>query len=95
MATPLGVAGEEMLPHCVTPQGCRAQVTPLPAGSFVTVATILGTVPLNSTLLEAGVTVTTIARTVMVSEAEATGSDTEVAVRVTGKSLAGGVGGAV
>lgn len=67
----------------------------MPAGSFVTVATMLGTVPLNSTLLEAGVTVTTIARTVMVSEAEATGSDTEVAVRVTGKSLAGGVGGAV
>ena len=67
----------------------------MPAGSFITVPTILGTVLPNCTLAEGGVTLTAIARTVIVSEADATGSATEVAVRVTGKSLAGGVGGAV
>ena len=70
-------------------------MTPLPAGSFTTVATMLGTPPPNCTVLAGAVTFTTIARTVTVSEAEAIGSATDVAVRVTGKSLAGGVGGAV
>ena len=53
------------------------------------------TVSANCTLVVGAVTFTAMARTLIVSEDEATGSSTEVAVRVTGRSLAGGVGGAV
>lgn len=55
----------------------------------------MGTLSPNCTLLAAGVTVTVMARTVMVSEAEAAGSATELAVKVTGMSAAGASGGAV
>ena len=55
----------------------------------------MGTLPPNCTVVAGAATFTAIARTVTVSEAVATGSATEVALRVTGKSLAGGVGGAV
>ncbi len=95
MGAPLAVAVGEMLPHCGTPHGCMDQVTPLFAGSLLTVATILGTVWANCTVAAGAVTDTEIASTVMTIEDCAAGSATEVAVTVTGKSAGGGVGGAV
>lgn len=95
MAPPLGVAGKEILPHCAAPQGWSAQVTPLPAGSLFTVATMLGTVSANETVLAGAVMATAMASTVTVIEVAAAGSAKDVAVIVTGVSALGGAGGAV
>ncbi len=95
VGAPLAVAVGEMLPHCGTPHAGMDQVTPLFAGSSLTVATILGTVWANCTVDAGAVTITEIALTVTTIEVCAAGSATEVAVTVTDKSADGGVGGAV
>jgi len=86
-----------MLPHCGTPQGNIAQVTPWWDGSLFTVATMFGTVPPAGTLVvfAGAVTDTEIARTVIVTDADTIGLATETAVIVTGKSPDGGVAGAM
>jgi len=79
------------------PQGAGEQdtdqVTPLLARSLPTVA-VIGAVVVPSTLPGLCVMFTVIAETVTLTEAVALESATELAVRVTCKSLAGG-GGAV
>jgi len=84
-----------MLPHCATPQGNIAQVTPWCDGSLLTVATMFGTVLPANTVLAGGVTNTEIARTVIVTDADTIGLATETAVIVTSKSADGGVEGAM
>jgi hypothetical protein len=94
VATPLAVTVGE-----TAPQGAREhdtiQVTPLFAGSFVTVAVNCAVAP-ACTAAVLGVTETVIpAGTVTVADADAEVSATEVAVMVTVNLLAGGVAGAV
>ena len=80
------------------PQGVAehdtVQVTPLFAGSLVTVAVNFAVAP-ACTVAMLGVTETAIAGITMVAKADADVLVTEVAVMVTIKSLAGGVVGAV
>jgi len=95
VATPLAVAVGETVPHCAVEHD-TVQVTPLFAGSFVTVA-VKCAMPPGCTVPVSAETETAIAGTVtvMVAEPDADVSATEVAVTVTVKSLAGGVVGAV
>jgi hypothetical protein len=72
-----------------------AHFTPLLNGSLFTVATMFATVPPACTEVAGAVIDNEIASTVIVTDADATGSATEVAVMVTCKSVVGGVGGAV
>jgi len=83
-------AGEHEVPFWVS-----FQVTPPLLGSLATVA-VNCCVVLSATLAEAGATDTEIgAVTVTVADIDFVGSDTEVAVTVTVRLLAGGVDGAV
>ena len=81
--------GEHGFPLCVS-----AQLTPPVLGSLATVGVIC-CVALTTTLAEVGETETEMAGTLMVAEADFVASATEVAVRVTIRSLAGGLDGAV
>ncbi len=78
--------GEQAVPLCV-----KVHVTPLLAGSFVTVA-VNCWVALTVTVGFVGEMLTLMAGTVIVVEADLLGSATEVAVMVTVKLLAGGPG---
>ena len=93
VAVPLDVAVGETLPHDVAEHD-TVHVTPLLLGSLPTVVVNCAVVP-ASTVAEAGTTDTVIVGTSMAAEANDMGSATEVAVRVTVKSLAGRVLGAV
>lgn len=81
--------GEHDVPLCV-----KVQVTPAVVGSLETVA-VKGCVVLITTDGEFGATDTVIAGTVIVAEPVFVASAAETAVRVTVKSLDGGVDGAV
>lgn len=75
--------------------GERVQVTPLLAGSGLTVAVNDCVLPASTGRGLAGVMETTTVGTVMVTEADFDASVTEVAVIVTVRPLAGGVAGAL
>ena len=81
--------GEQAVPPCVS-----IHVTPLFAGSLATVAVNCSAVVSGNSAL-AGVTETVTAEKVTVTAFDTKVLNTEVAVMVTAKSLAGGVGGAV
>jgi hypothetical protein len=87
-----------MLPHGVAEQD-NVQVTPLFAESFVTVAVNCAVLPTCTVAvlgaMETVIGGTVLAGTVIVAEADLVGSAAEVAVRITFRSLAGGVVGAV
>lgn len=94
VAIPLAVAAGK-----TDPQGAAGhvttQVTPLFAGSLVTVAVNFAVAP-DCTVAVRGVTETAIPTgTVMVADADAEVSATEMALMVTVKSAAGGMVGAV
>jgi hypothetical protein len=74
--------------------GEMLQLTPLLPGSFLTVA-VRGCVPPAGTPTGSGATTTVIDRTMMFAEADFDVSETDVAVMVTARSLAGGVAGAL
>jgi hypothetical protein len=94
VATPLAVAVGKTVPQDAAEHD-TVQVTPLFAGSLVTVA-VKFAVPLVCTLAVLGEIETAMAAgTVMVAEADAEVLATEVAVIVTVKLAAGGVVGAV
>jgi hypothetical protein len=83
-------AGEHAVPFCVS-----TQFTPALLGSYVTVTmncwvALMGIIPLGGETAD-----TRMAGTVMSADADWVASATEVAVRMTLKSLAGGVFGAV
>jgi len=80
-------------PHWATEQ-VTLQVTPLAAGSLVTVAVNCPVAP-DWTVAVAGATATVIAGTVIVAEPDFVVSDTDFAVIVTVRLLAGGAVGAV
>lgn len=78
-----------------TPPPCEsAQVTPALAGSFEAVA-VKFCVVLITTVADVGETETVMAGTVIVAEPDFVASALETAVRVTVRSLSGGVAGAV
>jgi len=94
MGVPLGEVGDDSVPHVgeqAVPLCVNVHVTPLFAGSFVTVA-VKFCVALTTTLAEFGETETVMAGTVMLVEADLVGSATALAVMVTVKLLAGGPG---
>jgi hypothetical protein len=94
VATPLPVAVGKTVPQGAGEHD-TVHVTPLFAGSLVTVAVNFAVAP-ACTVAVLGVTETTIpAGTLMVAEFDADVLATEVAVMVTVKLLAGGVAGAV
>ena len=85
VAVPLFVEAGEMLPQADAqrvPLCVSVQVTPLFAGSFVTVG-VNCCVPLTTTEAVGGVTETRSGATVTISEADLVMSDAEVAVTVT------------
>jgi hypothetical protein len=83
-----------MLPHCVAEHD-KDHVTPLFAGSLVTVAVNFDVAPPCTVPVLGRTETPTPAGTVMVAEAAAEVLATEVAVMVTVKVLVGGVIGAV
>jgi len=93
VATPLAVAVGETVPQGVGVQD-TVQVTPLFAGSLLTVAVNCAVAP-ACTVAELGATETVVPGTVMIAEFVTEVLATEVAVMVTDKSPAGGVVGAV
>ena len=93
VAAPLAVAVGETVPHGVGEHD-TVQVTPLFAGSLLTVA-VNCAVAAACTVAELGVTETVVPGTVMIAAFNTEVLATEVAVRVTVKLLAGGVAGAV
>jgi hypothetical protein len=95
VATPLGVAGGETVPHGVGEHD-TVQVTPLFAESLVTVAVNCDVAPACTvSVLGVTETETVLAGIVMVAEAAFDESATEVAVIVTVKAAESGVVGAV
>jgi hypothetical protein len=93
VAVPLGVVVGATEPHWAT-EHVTPQVTPLVAGSFVTVAVNCPVAP-ASTVAVAGATATAMAGIVIAIVAVFVISATDVTVRVTVRLLAGGVDGAV
>jgi hypothetical protein len=87
----------------ILPQGAgehdKLQLTPLLSGSLLTVATMLGTVPVASTVASVGVIETVIGgiveESVMVADPDLELSAAEVALTVMVKSLGGGALGAL
>ena len=96
MGDPLAVLAGATVPqvgeHAV-PFWVSVQVTPPLPGSLATVA-VNCCVALFATLAEVGVTDTEMAETVTVADIDFVASDTDVAVTVTVRLLAGGVDGA-
>jgi hypothetical protein len=93
VAAPLAVVVGDTLPHGAVEQ-LTVQLTPLLAGSPVTVAVKLKVAPAR-TVAVPGAMETVIPGTVTVAAANAAAFVTELAVIVTPKSPAGGVLGAV
>jgi len=93
VAVPLAVEVGEIVPQGAGEQD-TAQVTPLLLGSLATVAVNCCVVPASTVAFRGSVS-TVIAGTVMLAEADAKRLATDVAVRVTVKSLIGGALGAV
>lgn len=93
VAAPLAVVVGEIVPQGAVGQDTD-QATPLAAESFVTVAVNCAVEP-GCIVALSGKTETVTMGTVIVVELFWVASAAEVAVRVTVKSLAGGVGGAV
>ena len=93
MAAPLAVVVGETVPHGAGEHD-TVQVTPLLAGSLVTVA-VNGAVVPAITVADWGATETAVARTVMVAMFVFDESATEAAVIVTVKAAESGVVGAV
>jgi hypothetical protein len=93
VATPLAVAVGKTVPHGAA-EHATVQVTPLFAGSLVTVAVNCAVAP-ACTVAELGATEIVVPGTVMIAEFDTEVLATEVAVMVTIKSPAGGVVGAV
>src|SRR6266852_4459473 len=97
MGVPLAEMVDEIVPHTAehtVPPCVSVQVTPLLAGSLLTVA-VNCCVRFAGSRVPAGAVDTVIAATVTLAEADAEVLETEVAVMVTVKLLAGGVVGAV
>jgi hypothetical protein len=93
VATPLAVFSGETVPHGPGEHE-TLQVTPLLLGSFATVAVNCVLAP-ACTVAESGETTTLIPGTVILAEAVALLLATAVAVKVTERSPAGGLSGAV
>jgi len=93
VATPLAVFSGETVPHGPG-EHVTLQVTPLLLGSFATVAVNCVLAP-ACTVAESGETTTLIPGTVILAEAVALLLATAVAVKVTERSPAGGLSGAV
>jgi len=93
VATPLAVAVGETVPHGAG-EHATVQVTPLLAGSLVTVAVNCAVAP-ASTVGDSGATETVVPGTVMLAEFDTAVLATEVAVTRTDKSPAGMAAGAV
>ena len=97
MGVPLAELVDEIVPHTAehaVPPCVSVQLTPLFAGSLVTVA-VNCCVRFTGSRAPAGAIDTAVRGTVTLAAADAEGLETEVAVTVTVKLLAGGVVGAV
>jgi hypothetical protein len=98
MGVPLAELVDEIVPHTAehaVPPCVSVQLTPLLAGSLVTVAVNCCVRFTGRSRAPAGAIDTAMGGTVTVAAADAEGLETEVAVMVTVKLLAGGVVGAV
>jgi hypothetical protein len=83
-------AGEQAAPFCVSVQLTPALVVSLATVAVKSCVELMGMIPLGGEIAD-----TLIAGTVTVAEVALVVSDTDVAVTVTVRSLAGGVAGAV